>query len=356
MLKVIVTGVSGQVGSLMAEYLLEKYEDIKVYGAVRRLSVSNHKNIEHIKDSRFELIDFDLTDPCNIQQNIEKIKPDYFLNFAAQSHVHVSWENPVLTWQVNSTGVLYILEAIRKLSPHTRFMSSGSSEERGDHISNEPQNEDQPLSPRSPYAASKAAARHLVKVYRDSYGLYACQATSYNHDSPRRDEMFLTRKVTKGLSRISRAIDRGTVIEPLRLGNLDSFRDWSHAKDIIDGVWKMMNQDRYSKSWETRGKIPMNYVFSSGEAHSVREFVNSTLSYLGLKGEWSGKGADEKFSINLGGKSTPIIQIDPKFYRPAEVHYLLGDSSLAREDLSWSPKYSFNDLVKEMTLYDLLEE
>jgi len=335
----IVTGVTGQDGSYMVDYLL-KNTDLFIIGGVRRLSVYNHININHINSERFLLLNFDLTDSHSISRTVEKLQPCYFINLAAQSFVASSWDFARQTWQTNSTSVLDILEAIRTHKPTCRFYQAGSSEEFGD-VSYEPQDEKHPLKPRSPYGASKAAARQLVKVYRDSYDIYAVQGWLFNHESERRGAEFVTRKITKNVARIRNSIRTGEKFTPLELGNLDAKRDWSHAEDFVDGIWKMLNQD-----------TPKEYVLSSNETHTVREFVEKAFAYAGIEGQWSEQGIKEIFVL----KHKPeieLMRINEKFYRPAEVDLLLGDSTLARKELNWKPKISFEELVKKMVENDL---
>ena len=340
--RVIVTGVTGQDGSHMVDYLLAN-TDYKIYGGVRRLSVKNHINIEHIKDPRFELFDFDLTDPHTIQHAVSEINPHYFINFAAQSFVAGSWSFPWQTFTTDATAVLTVLETLRQNCKYCRFYNAGSSEEFGD-VQYEPQDENHPLRPRSPYAAGKCAARHIVKVYRESYGLYAVQGWLFNHEGVRRGEEFVTRKITKNVARIKNHLDTKLSIErfdPIKLGNVDAKRDWSDAEDFVDGVWKMLNQ-----------KEPRDHVLSSNETHTIREFVEEAFNYAGFHRSlcrWDGSGEDEKY---FHGDDC-LVQINPVFYRPAEVDILLGDSTKARNDLGWEPKTSFLNLVKKMVDNDL---
>ncbi len=342
MKKVIITGVTGQDGSHMADYLLAN-TDLQIFGAVRRLSVSNHKNISHISDPRFKLIDLDISDPESINSAILKYKPDYFINLAANSFVGTSWEMPVNHMQTNCMGVLYQLEAIRKFAPNCRYYNAGSSEEFGD-VAFSPQTEFHPLRPRSPYGASKAAARQVVKVWRDSYNLYAVQGWLFNHEGTRRGVEFVTRKITKGVASIKKAIDSNNFIEAIKLGNLESKRDWSDAEDFVHGIWLMLNQEK-----------PKDYVLSSDETHTVREFVELSFTAAGIEGQWLGKrGTIEEVFINKDSR-LPMVMIDPKFFRPAEVELLLGDSTMARSELRWQPKTSFFQLVKKMTLSDLAQ-
>ena len=343
MKKVIITGVTGQDGSHMADYLLAN-TDYQILGAVRRLSVSNHRNIAHISNPRFKLIDLDISDPESINTAIINYKPDYFINFAANSFVGTSWEMPVNHMQTNCMAVLYQLEAIRKFLPKCKYYNAGSSEEFGD-VSFIPQTEAHPLRPRSPYGASKASARQIVKVWRDSYDLYAVQGWLFNHEGTRRGTEFVTRKITKGVAKIKKAIDSQNFIEAIKLGNLESKRDWSDAEDFVHGVWLMLNQEK-----------PKDYVLSSNESHTVREFVELSFAAAGIEGQWLGqKGTIEEVFINKDSR-LPMVMIDPKLFRPAEVDLLLGDSTLARSELGWQPKTSFFQLVKKMTNNDLQYE
>jgi len=348
---VIITGVTGQDGSHMADYLL-KHTNYIIFGGVRRLSVYNHDNIKHINSDRFYLINFDLTDPHAISRAVEKLKPDYFINFAAQSFVASSWDFARQTWATNSTSVLDILEAIRLYKPSCRLYQAGSSEEFG-NVAYSPQDENHPLKPRSPYGASKAASRQLIKVYRDSYKLYAIQGWLFNHEGTRRGEEFVTRKITKKVAQIFNAIKNQQPFTPLELGNIDAKRDWSDAEDFIDGVWRMLNQDDYNPNYNG---IPKEYVFSSNETHTIREFVELAFGFCEIYGHWenrTGKPEDEKYYIMLQNKPVLAVQINPKFYRPAEVELLLGNSAKAREELSWKPYHSFGMLVDKMIKNDL---
>lgn len=340
--KIIVTGVTGQDGSYMVDYLLEK-TNYFVYGMVRRSAKPDFSNIKNaLNNSNFKLITGDLSDANSLENIVREIQPDYFINFAAQSFVGSSWEIPEQTFDVTATGVLRILEAIRKNAPKCKFYSAGSSEEMGDVIYS-PQDLKHPIRPRSPYGAAKAAARHLTKVYRESYGLYAIHSILYNHESERRGEEFVTQKITKNVARIKKAILNKENFQPLELGNLDSKRDWSHAKDFVKGVWLMLNQEQ-----------PKEYILSSNETHSIREFVEKAFKCAGLEGGWHGNGVNEEYSttretvekFNL--KSSILVKINPKFYRPAEVDLLLGDSTPAREELKWKPEISFDNLVECM--------
>ena len=338
MKKVIITGVTGQDGSYMADYLLEN-TDFKIYGMIRRASTNNQHNIKHIlNNSRFKLITGDLTDSQSVDNIVRELKPDYFINLAAQSFVGASWQIPEQTFDIDAVGVIRCLEAIRKHAPNCRFYNAGSSEELG-NVDYSPQDENHPLKPRSPYGASKAAARHIVKVYRESYNLFAIQGLLYNHESPRRGEEFVTRKITKQIAKIKKLIDLEKDFEPLQLGNIYAKRDWSHSKDFVRGIWMMINQEE-----------PNEYILASGKAHTVKEFINTALEFAGIKGNWEGKDIDEKFISD----NKTIIEINSKFYRPAEVDLLLGNPSKAKKNIKWRAEISFKKLVEEMMQSDML--
>ena len=337
--KVIITGVTGQDGSYMVDYLLEN-TDYEIFGMVRRSSNLNTINISHVLDNpRLSLVTADLSDSQSIDSLVKDIKPDYFINLAAQSFVGSSWQIPEQTFEVGAVGVLRCLESIRKHSPHCRFYNAGSSEELG-NVDYSPQDEQHPLKPRSPYGAAKAAARHIVKVYRESYNLFAIQGLLYNHESERRGSEFVTRKITKGVAKIKYSIDNNIPFAPLELGNIDSKRDWSHALDFVDGIWKMLNQD-----------TPKEYILSSGETHTVREFIELSFDQAEIKYQWKGEGINE---ILIDKDGSILVKINSEFYRPAEVDLLWGSSKEARIQLSWLPKISFKDLVKRMVLNDIL--
>jgi GDPmannose 4,6-dehydratase len=340
--KVLITGVTGQDGSYMADYLLEN-TDYEIYGMVRRTSTNNYHNIKHLlNNNRFKLVTGDLTDSQSIDNIVNQIKPDYFINLAAQSFVGASWQIPEQTFDIDAIGVIRCLEAIRKHAPMCRFYNAGSSEELG-NVDYSPQDEKHPLKPRSPYGAAKAAARHIVKVYRESYNLFAIQGLLYNHESPRRGEEFVTRKITKEIARIKKALNYGYEFKPLELGNIYAKRDWSHAKDFIRGIWIMLNQ-----------KIPNEYILASGRTHTVKEFVEKAFSFVDISGYW-GYATKNHSEINEQFFSTNnqvLVKINPKFYRPAEVDLLLGDPSKAKKELNWNPEVSFDEMVKEMIFFD----
>lgn len=336
--KVIITGVTGQDGSHMADYLLKNYPDYVIYGAARRLSVPNHQNIKHITSDRFSLFNMDITDPHSISTSVQLLQPDYFINFAAQSFVGSSWDFPEQTWQTNCTSVLHILESIRNHKPDCKMYQAGSSEEFGNVIYS-PQDEDHPPRPRSPYGASKVAARQLIKVYRESFGLYAVQGWLFNHEGRRRGEEFVTRKITKGAVRIKKEIENNKTPTPLELGNVNAKRDWGDAEDFVRAVWKMLNQKEPVK----------DYVVGTGEQHSIREFVEKAFSYIGIEGCWSGEGVYEKYANDM----FDLVTINPTFYRPAEVDNLFANYNQIKNDLGWKPTTSFDELVKKMVDKDL---
>ena len=346
-MKIIVTGILGQDGANMVEYLL-KNTDSKIFGMIRRTSNPNFVNCKSfINNERFQFVYGDLSDGISLDNLVREIQPDYFINFAAQSFVGCSWEIPLQTFDANATGVARCLEAVRRFQPKCRFYSAGSSEEFGD-VQYSPQDILHPVRPRSPYGASKASARHLVKIYRESYNLYAVHGILFNHEGTKRGEEFVTRKISKGVARIYHAIKNNQPFAPIELGNIDAQRDWSDSEDFVDGVWKIMNQEK-----------PKDYVLSSNETHTIREFINKAFEKAGFYGVWHGNGTNEEFSISnyLAEEhdihSSVLVKINPKFYRPAEVELLLGDSTPAREELGWKPKISFDNLVERMVKYDI---
>ena len=346
-MKVIITGILGQDGANMAEYLLEN-TDYEIYGVMRRSSNPNFINCSNfLTNPKFKLVYGDLSDSVSIDSLVRDIQPDYFINFGAQSFVGCSWEIPLQTFDTNATGVVRCLEAIRKHEKTCRFYSAGSSEEFG-NVAYSPQDISHPIKPRSPYGASKASARHNVKVYRESYGLYAVHGILFNHEGIKRGEEFVTRKISKGVARIFHALNNQKTFEPIELGNLDAKRDWSDSEDFVDGVWKMLNQEK-----------PKDYVLSSNETHSIREFIEKGFATANIFGVWNGNGTEEQFSITTkcaitnDAQSSVLVKINPKFYRPAEVDLLWGDSTPARKELGWNPKISFDKLVSRMVSYDI---
>lgn len=346
--KVLITGVTGQDGSYMTEYLLENTNH-EVYGMVRRASTNNYENIKHLlNNNKFKLIIGDLTDSQSIDNIVRDIKPDYFINLAAQSFVAASWQVPEQTFDIDAIGVIRCLEAVRKHVPNCRFYNAGSSEELG-NVDYSPQDENHPLKPRSPYGAAKAAARHIVKVYRESYNLFAIQGLLYNHESPRRGEEFVTRKITKHVAKIKKAIDLGEPFDPIELGNIYAKRDWSHAKDFVKGIWMMLNQDE-----------PKEYILASGNTHTVKEFIEKAFLYAGINYfHWEDSGLNERLVIDNfiaeenNIKSNILVKINPNFYRPAEVDLLLGNPAMAQKELGWIQDITFEKLVEEMIQKDI---
>lgn len=347
MKKVIVSGVSGQDGSYMVEYLL-KNTDYIILGGIRRTSQAI---IGHLKEAltneRFKLVPLDLCDEHSITTLIKNEQPDYFINLAALSFVHDSWNQPVLTMRANTESLIHICEAVKSFCPACRIYSAGSSEQWG-NVQYSPQDIKHPMCPRSVYGASKCAASMICKVYRESFGLYIVHGILTNHESERRQEYFVTRKITKGVAKIYHQLKNRQTITPIFCGNLNSFRDWSHSLDFVDGMWKMLNRSE-----------PKDYVLSSGETHSIREFITLAFERAGIKGKFmtKSKQEDEIFLITtVNGKeidSLAGVMIDPAFYRPAEVELLLGDSTPARLELGWAPKISFKELVNRMVDNDI---
>jgi len=329
----LITGITGQDGSYLAELLLEKgYE---VHGIVRRSSLINTHRIDHIYENPNLTLHYgDLTDATNIIGVIKKVEPDEIYNLGAQSHVKVSFETPEYTGNVDGLGTLRILEAVRLLGMEdkVRIYQASTSELYG-LVQEVPQRETTPFYPRSPYGVAKLYGYWIVKNYRESYGLHASSGILFNHESPRRGETFVTRKITRGLSRISVGEQ-----DVLSLGNLDARRDWGHAKDFVEAMWLMLQQDE-----------PDDYVIATGVQYSVRDFVEAAAPYFGMKIEWMGEGLNE-VGYDWNTKRT-VIKVDPKYFRPAEVESLLGDASKAKEKLGWEPKISFTELVEDMVLY-----
>ena len=329
----LITGITGQDGSYLAELLLEKgYE---VHGIVRRSSLINTHRIDHIYDNPNLTLHYgDLTDATNIIGVIKKTEPDEIYNLGAQSHVKVSFETPEYAGNVDGLGTLRVLEAVRLLGMEdkVRIYQASTSELYG-KVQETPQTETTPFYPRSPYGVAKLYGFWIVKNYRESYGMHASSGILFNHESPRRGETFVTRKITRGLSRISVGLQ-----DCLYLGNLDAKRDWGHAKDYARAMWLMLQQDE-----------PDDYVIATGEQYTVREFVNKASNYFGMKIEWMGDGMDEVgYDWNT---KRPVIKVSEKYFRPAEVESLLGDATKAKEKLGWEPEISFKELIEDMVLY-----
>ena len=324
----LITGITGQDGSYLAELLLKKgYE---VHGIVRRASLINTHRIDHIYE-KIKLHYGDLTDSTNLVRVIQKVKPDEIYNLGAQSHVKVSFEMPEYTGMVDGLGTLRILEAVRLLGmeDNVRIYQASTSEMYG-KVREIPQTETTPFHPRSPYGCAKVYAYWATKNYREAYNMYACSGILFNHESPRRGETFVTRKIVQALDKISKGEQN-----VLSLGNLNAKRDWGHAKDYVEAMWLMLQQEKAE-----------DYVIALNEQHSVREFVERAAPYFGFDIEWFGEGEDE-IGIDKKTKKT-IVRVDSRYFRPSEVDTLLGDSTKARTELGWTPKISFKDLVEDM--------
>ena len=337
MKKALITGITGQDGSYLAELLLKK--GYGVHGIIRRASTFNTGRIDHLyKDPHVNGVKLflhygDLSDGSNISRLLEKIKPDEIYHLGAQSHVRVSFDIPEYTADVTGLGTLRILDAIKETCIKTKFYQASSSEMFG-KAHEIPIKETTLFYPRSPYGCAKVYAYWITKNYRESYGLFACNGILFNHESPRRGETFVTRKITRGLARIKLGKDK-----ILYLGNLDAKRDWGYAKDFVEAMWLMLQQ-----------KEPDDYIIATGETHSVREFAEETAKYLGFDLVWKGKGLKEKGIDKKTGKT--VIEIDPRYFRPAEVDILQGDYSKAKKKLGWKPKVKFKELVKIMAKAD----
>src|SRR5258707_4484305 len=340
MKKALITGITGQDGAYLCEFLLSKgYE---VHGIKRRSSLFNTDRIDHLyqdpheKKLKLKLHYGDLSDSVNLIRVVQEVQPDEIYNLGAMSHVKVSFDTPEYTANVDGIGTLRILEAIRILGlvEKTKFYQASTSELYG-LVQEVPQSEKTPFYPRSPYAVAKLYAYWITVNYREAYGLYACNGILFNHESPVRGETFVTRKITRALARISQGLQ-----ECLYLGNLDALRDWGHAKDFVRAQWLMLQQEQAD-----------DFVISTGEQHSVREFVTRAGDLLGQRMEWRGKGIDEQGIDAVTGKV--IVKVDPRYFRPTEVETLLGDASKARAQLGWAPLISVSELVKEMVEGDL---
>lgn len=335
---VLIIGITGQDGSYLAELLLEKgYE---VHGIIRRSSSLNTGRIDHIFD-KLQLHYGDVTDPLVISNLVSKIKPDELYNLAAQSHVKVSFEEPYYTGQVDAMGTLAIIEAVKNHSPNCKVYMACTSELYGGMEYNMPTTgytEESKFHPRSPYGVAKLYSFWICKNYRESYNMFICNGILFNHEGERRGETFVTRKITKALSKIDNSIKDNSKFETLKLGNLESKRDWGYAKDYVEGMWRMLQKN-----------TPDDYVLATNETHSIREFVQEACDYLGRKLEWKGNGIDEKGYID----DVLSIEIDAKYYRPSEVDNLLGDYNKALRELGWEPTVKFKDLVHIMMKNDL---
>jgi GDPmannose 4,6-dehydratase len=348
--KALITGITGQDGSYLAELLLEKgYE---VHGIKRRASSFNTERIDHLyQDPHVEKRNLvlhygDLTDSSNLTRILQQVQPDEVYNLGAQSHVAVSFESPEYTADVDAIGTLRLLEAIRLLGlgQKTRFYQASTSELYG-LVQETPQKETTPFYPRSPYGVAKLYAYWICVNYRESYGMYACNGILFNHESPRRGETFVTRKITRALANIALGLE-----SCLYMGNMDALRDWGHAKDYVRMQWMMLQQDR-----------PKDYVIATGVQYSVREFIEKAAGQLGIELSFEGLGVDERAVVRaVSGDRAPgvrvgdvIVRVDPRYFRPAEVETLLGDPSLAKQDLGWVPRITLDQMVQEMVEHDL---
>ncbi len=333
MKKALITGITGQDGSYLAELLMDKgYE---VHGIVRRASSMNRERIEHLHGNPLLKLHYgDLTDSSNLNRILERVEPEEIYNLAAQSHVAVSFEVPEYTVEADAVGTLRILDAIKDTGVKARFYQASTSELFG-KVQEVPQTEKTPFYPRSPYAVAKLYAYWIVVNYRESYGIHASNGILFNHESPRRGENFVTRKITMGAAKI-----RAGKMDTLYMGNIDARRDWGYAPDYVRMMWLMLQQ-----------ATPEDFVVATGEMHTVREFIEHTFSYAGFDLEWQGSGVDEKGIDRKSGKT--VVAIDPKYFRPAEVEQLLGDPSKAKEKLGWEPHVKFSELVRIMTEADM---
>ena len=336
----LITGITGQDGSYLAEFLLNK--GYIVHGIKRRSSSFNTQRVDHIyqdphiQNAHFRLHYGDLTDGSNLVRIVQEIQPDEIYNLGAQSHVAVSFESPEYTADVDGMGTLRILEAIRILGMEkkTRFYQASTSELYG-LVQETPQKETTPFYPRSPYAVAKMYAYWITVNYREAYGIYACNGILFNHESPRRGETFVTRKITRGLANISQGLE-----DCLYMGNLDALRDWGHAKDYVRMQWMMLQQN-----------APEDFVIATGVQYSVRQFLEKTATVLGIKLRWNGQGVNEVGYWD----DRPIVRVDPRYFRPTEVETLLGDPTKAKEKLGWTPEITLDEMVAEMVAFDLAD-
>jgi GDPmannose 4,6-dehydratase len=333
MKKALITGITGQDGAYLTKFLLDNgYE---VYGAFRRSAVLNLSGLKFLGvDDQVKYLPLELLEFTNIYRTIEKIQPNEIYNLGSQSFVALSFEEPIFTADVTALGPLRVLEAIRAVKPDTKFYQASSSEMFG-KAQAMPQNEKTPFYPRSPYAAAKLFAHWITVNYRESYGIFACSGILFNHESPLRGPEFITRKITNGIARIKNKLQ-----DKIILGNLDAKRDWGYAPEYVEAMWLMLQQDK-----------PDDYVIASGEAHSVREFVERAFKYAAFDIVWKGKDVEEKGVDKKTGKI--LIEISPEFFRPAEVDFLLGDYSKAKERLGWQPRTNFENLVNIMVDADI---
>ena len=336
MKKALISGVTGQDGSYLAEFLLEK--GYQVHGIFRRASAFNTRRIDHLLGNPdFHTYYGDVIDSSNLNRLLKKIDPDEIYNLAAQSHVAVSFEVPEYTAEATGVGAVRFLDAVRDLGLGARYYQASTSELFGGHPDTVPQSETTPLRPRSPYAAAKLYAYWITVNYREAYGMHASNGILFNHESPRRGETFVTKKITKAVADIRKGRR-----EAIALGNLDARRDWGYAKDYVESMWLMLQQKKSD-----------DYVVATNEAHSVREFVEKAFKVIGTTIHWEGAGTQER-GVDQAGKTR--VTVDPRFFRPTEVEFLLGDASKAMRVLGWKPRMSFDDLVRTMVEFDLAHE
>ncbi len=335
----LITGITGQDGSYLTEFLINK--GYKVYGIVRRSSVMNRQRIEDLYYKKYnysmeniEILYGDLGDSSSLNRILKKCEPNEVYNLAAQSHVGVSFKIPEYTCDINGLGVTRILDGLKNLGIKTKYYQASSSEMFGNSL-NDIQNEQTPFLPSSPYACAKVFAFHITRLYREAYDIFASNGILFNHESPRRGENFVTRKITLSLARIKVGLQ-----DKLFLGNLDAKRDWGYAKDFVEAMWLILHHNK-----------PDDFVIATGETHTVREFAEEAAKLLGFDIEWQGQGIDEK-GIDSNTRNS-IIEVSPQFYRPLDIDFLLGDSSKARKELNWNPKVTFNKLIRIMVMADL---
>ena len=370
----IITGINGQLGQFLAKYLLENQPDINIIGTIRHKSYDNQPYIFDTKKITFELMD--LCDVHSIDNLIAKYKPAYMVNSAANAFVGESWAVPVQHLEQNAIGVLHQLEAIRKHSPNTRYFNMGTSEEFGNDLNDgKLQDEKTKIDPKSPYGCSKAAARYLINIYRKSYGLYAIQNWTYNFESELRGDKYITKKITKGVARICLDLKRNRDFTPIEVGNINSYRSWQFCGDVADSIWRCLNQELYNKGLadyltikSENGKTRINeesflsskikeYVVSSPECHSIRELIEVSFKEAGIDGEWNNDGSGNPLYeiYRTKDKKHTLVSINKKYFRPSDVTFLNGDSSLIQKELGFKSTLSFKELIKRMVDWDFKE-
>jgi GDPmannose 4,6-dehydratase len=349
---VLISGLNGQLGQHLVQFFQENYPDFKIIGAVRHKSYNKQPKIYDENKVITEILE--LTDSNSVDEVIKKYQPDYLFNTGANAFVGDSWLLAEQHVNTSGLGTLRVLEAIRKYSPNTKAIFLGTSEEMGCTLEDSPngsQDEETRLVPKSPYAAAKLLGRNLVDIYRNSYNLYVVQPWTFNFESKLRGEKYVTRKITKGVGRIVRAIQNQESFEPIQLGNLNSSRSWQHAADVSEGLWLIANQKGEPKDWKP-------YVLSENATHTIREFVEKAFAAVGISGSWVGSGLEEKFIVDnylneIGElKSQVLVSVNPEFFRLHDVDFLFGSSNKIRKELGWTPKKTFEDLLEEMVNWD----